>query len=163
MIAFTVREVLFSLIYSLIFGSAFFVVSSLLGVLLRYACRFGELWHNVTSYGKIFEKPTKIRGRIAKWLESVESFVLTIIFFVGFILLSYYALDGSLRLYVFLTSLAAFYSLHCILYSRFQAIIFSVLDAVYFAFVFIIRVATFPFLRLFKKIRSHSITFARKK
>ena len=72
MIAFTVREVLFSLIYSLIFGSAFFVVSSLLGVLVRYACRFGELWHNATSYGKIFEKPTKIRGRIAEWLESVE-------------------------------------------------------------------------------------------
>lgn len=163
MIAFTTREVLCSLIYSLIFGVGFFALTTAFSALLRYAFRFGKLWDDLTTYGKIFEKPMKIRGRIPESLESIESFLLTLCFFLGFILLSFYALDGSVRLYTFLTALAAFCLLHRVLFSRVSAAIFCMLDVIYFVFVFLIRALTFPFLRLFVKIKSKNIVFARKK
>ena len=103
MIYFEAEEIFLSVLHSFAYGFAFSLFT-LLPRLLIYSSRFVfTLPKSLVCYQRITDavKPREISGeyRLAK---AVTVFLGVVTFFVGYILLSYYSLDGAIRAYTLL-------------------------------------------------------------
>lgn len=154
MMHFTVSEIFSSVLFAFIFGAgcaflymlALSIFDQLAYILLfpKYIFCYSE---------KILSIPPKTNSGRKEKGSPVLTFFSIIIFTLGFILLSYFALDGSIRLYMLVISLSSLFLVKKVLLSK----IFSLLNiSVYYLFSYIIialRVVTYPFLRSFFYIK----------
>ena len=155
MIAFTTSEILLSLAYSAIYGAGFFVFFCLLNVFLSEARRIKIYAKGVISYDKILQNTAKKQGRSGYSRGSALEFWLVIFFFVGFIFLSYFALDGCFRMYMLWVSGGAFLACYGMLFSRLFALLSEVVEIVFFMLMLALRLLIFPFRCLALIILKH--------
>ena len=109
MIGFTSREILLSVLFSAIYGVVFSVIYQLLITLFHVLKSTPDLIINILKSSKILPAPDvkclvkdqKVGGGFA--------FFSVILYFLGFLLLSYLSLDGQLRLYMLVISSASLY------------------------------------------------------
>lgn len=145
MIGFSFLEIINSLLYSFIYGlgaSALYVVVSNIYLILK---SLPDLFYEIIIFDKILPSPNFKKCLKVGKKGPIFAFVSVFLFFIGFMLVSYFALDGEIRLYMLILSSAAFY----VFYSTFYDILKNILIVVSNAFIFIIsttfRLAVMPF------------------
>ncbi len=107
MIWFSPSEIGYSIICSLIYGAVF-------AALVCFVSLLSTLLSNAKAVLSSFVLPNKVRIKQSELLRQaksdISSFItvlLIILFTLGYILLSYYTLDGSMRSYTLLLSVAS--------------------------------------------------------
>ncbi len=159
MIHFSTGEMLFSLLYAIAFGVGFFLLFAAVSVLKKQIKRIAALPILLVRYDKILEKPTKNKSRNADEAGAAMTFIFVILFALGFILLSYYALDGCVRIYILLLALVGFILPKGLLYERLFLIFDRIFDLVFYVVTVALRVTVFPFLRLFLHFKTKKYKF----
>ena len=157
MMHFSMTEVLWSLIYALIFGGCFFLFY-IAAVVLKSECkRITTLPRLIIKYDKIFEKQAINKSRTDCSLGAVTKASLVILYSLGFVLLSYYALDGCVRMYLLFLSITTFLFLKIVLEDIILRFIKSVFDSVFYLILILFRIAVFPFLRIFLNFKARKL------
>ena len=146
MIAFSIEEIAFSILaalcYGLIFSAGLSFVLALIGVAFC-APAAGKIY----MYEKIFPLPTFKELNINRKFGMTTWILSIALYWLGFCLLSYLALDGELRLYMLVLSFASFY-LSNFAFSAFFTKLF-----LYFSRVFLI-VLSLVFRMIFAPIKA---------
>lgn len=132
MITFSLNSLFNSCVCAIIYGivySLFFAIIQTISVLPNFICRFSK---NATSSDRlqIMTKPC----------SGIVVFVAVLFFFIGFTFLSYYTLDGLIRVYLLLISVLIFYVSNKALYSL-----------VYFLFTLPLRFFLFPIRKIMER------------
>lgn len=159
MISFTSGEILLSLLYSLVYGVLFFIFYTLICLLKNEVGLLKSLPESIIRYDKILEKPIKMRGRIAKEQSPDVVAVSIIAFALGLVLLSYYALDGCVRIYLIIVSLTSFFAIKSLAFDKIFILLTSIFGFLIYLFTIALRIIIFPFLRLFSFFRKKSSVF----
>ena len=154
MMSFSTAEVLFSIIYSIAYGALFFLFYTATCIIKNELLTLKALPSNIIRYDKILQKSTKNQGRNQQESGALGVSLSIILFSLGLVFLFYYALDGCVRVYAFLTSLGAFFALKSLLFRRCVAIFSAIFDFSIFLITVGMRIAIFPFLRLFLYFKS---------
>ncbi len=143
---FSITEIIFSIIYAIIYGVAIGSVYQLVDRVPALIKGVLELPRRVLLYhGSIFEKRAvgdaeKVTER--RLSEGIKVFFQTVLFFIGYILLSYMVADGEPRLYILLFSLLGLWSSVAL---KFMILMLSrLLDRLCFVLIVLLRVITFP-------------------
>jgi len=157
MMPFTVQEILRSLIYAAVFGIGFFLFFTVAAIIVNQIRRLRFLPSLIIKYDKISEKTIKNNGRIENKSNSVSVSAAVVLFILGFLLLSYYALDGIIRIYLFLVSFISFAAAKQLFYKHIYSIINTIFDVAYHLFVLALRILCLPFLRIYLYIYSKYI------
>ena len=155
MIAFTTREILLSLVYSAVYGVGYFIFFCLVNIFLSELGRIKIYANGIISYDKILQNTAKKQGRTVFERSSALEFLLTLFFFVGFVFLSYFALDGCFRMYMLLLSGGAFLACYGMLFSRLFARLSEVVEIIFFMVMLALRLLIFPFRCLALIILKH--------
>ena len=163
MIVFTSEEIIYSVICAIVFGilfsavifvfqNFFNIICIILSSLLRTDKKIKEKLNN-TVIRKISDWLIIIK-RIGKALFSNFKTVLTVFLFtIGFILLSYYTLDGVVRLYQLIIAFFAYKVTMALIFNPINKITTSVVvkisDCIYSILNYIIKIISWPFKFLY--------------
>ena len=162
MIYFDFREIVSSVLHSLIYG-AFFSVFSLTFLVLKgfLGSAFRALCQIFVYNGSLFKTEWRGgKGWGAKF-SSVSAFLFTVMFSLGFIFLSYYSIDGQIRVYMLLIAVSVFLLVRFLFENRLRAIICRLFELVLSIFIIISRIILLPFRNfvfLFYKKRKQTNT-----
>lgn len=163
MMSFTMREILASVAFGCLFGFLFFMIFTAVNLLIYRSRVFFTFPLLLIQYDKILENPIKNIGRNKIKANSTIFFLFVILFFLGFVLLSYYVLDGCIRIYLFLLSVCTFFISKALLYELLNSFLDRVIGAAFYLLVLCFRIFIFPFLRLslvlYSKILESKIKF----
>lgn len=105
MIGFSMYELLLGALNSLIYGFCFSVISLFFDVIYKQSSKFIIHLSNAFKFKKGETGTRKPSKSIDNKNSSLVAFLKVISFSLGFLLLSYYSLDGEIRLYMLLLSL----------------------------------------------------------
>ena len=146
MIYFSFQEILFSVVASLIYGLGFGSCYHLLSVFGRMLKALLSLPREALFYrGSIFcveRRKGEARGFLSDLSGNIKVFFFTVLFVVGYILLSYLTLDGELRLYTLALSALGFLSSVLL-----KIPLLKLVDALFFVwklFVILLRFLCYP-------------------
>ena len=109
---YTLYEILASTLHAAIYGASFALLIVFANVILKEFARLIAVPREIFCYsGKIFERPNptfklKRGGKARRISKGIFVFLSVFLFTLGFILLSYYSLDGSIRLYMLAISIS---------------------------------------------------------
>jgi hypothetical protein len=109
MMGFTGEELLLSVLHAVIYGGACSVIYCILKLLCDLPSSLGRVCKDIAVYENILSVKEPQRYVILGKRGWLFSFLGLIAYFVGFLLLSYYSLDGQVRIYMLLISSASFY------------------------------------------------------
>ena len=114
---FTSSEIAHSALHAVLFAIIFFLVNLLINSTLK---AIDCLRISVTEPLKIRRiiKCGALKKHTLKFTEALAKFIGVITFFVIYILLSYFSLDGEIRLYLLILYFAAFYLLNSAFYGK---------------------------------------------
>lgn len=151
MIYFSSSEILISVIASALYGVLFSLFSLAFVV---FACLFKEFFRSVKN---AFDYSIKLSAiplkNPNKSTGGVYVFLGIIAFSLGYVLLCYFSLDASFRLYVLLISATTYF----IFYSFINKIITPILNAIIFRVLFclsaVLRIFAFPFFKIYVYIK----------
>lgn len=153
MIYFSFREILLSVGYAALYGviTALIFVSflSLKGLLSDLRAYSRE----IISYERVFSSIKAKRSEGEVELSAAATFFAIIFFFLGFILLSYHALDGEIRIYMLIVVFASFYLSKIAFLSVFQKVIIRFFRFVLYVLIVILRLVIMPFRSFYPKIK----------
>ena len=162
MIPFTSFEILASIFSATIFGAFFAFLNLVLKILnleIRHISKIGEHLFNSKNIFSIPKRRALITAeppKRHKYLSEISTFFKVIIFDVGFILLSYYALDGEIRAYLLFFSIGFFILFN----SLFDKTLLKITDVffvfIYGVFVVFLRLSLRPLLLAIKKIKKEN-------
>ena len=100
MMGFSGREILLSVLYAFLFGLGYSLLYQLILISLEAVKSLPRLAREILGSEKIFPSPSIKKELKDRKFGAVFAFFSVFLFFVGFLLLSYLALDGQLRLYI---------------------------------------------------------------
>ena len=156
---FSSEEILSSVISAILFGGAFAFFCVLASNVFRQAVALIISGRQIFSYVGIFDVPRleyEYRASKTGLLSQMFAFFFTVLFGVLFILLSYYSLDGSLRIYMFLIFGSAFLAIYLTLNKYLTQIFDAIFSFIFKALVYAIRLVFLPtrcfFTKIFPKI-----------
>ena len=109
MMGFTGEELLLSVLHALIYGAIFSVVCQMMSIVCDMILALPTVCKDMLIYKNIFSVTDFNRYTSVDKRGWFFSFFSLIAYFLGFLLLSYYSLDGSLRVYMLLIASASFY------------------------------------------------------
>ena len=151
MIYFSPVEILCSLLHAVVFGMGFSFIYQLFVVILRTVKSIPGLMNEILFAERIFPFPS-VKGKIKEGEEGgMTAFLSVIFFFLGFLLLSYFSLDGRLRIYMLVVSSASLYVFNCTFSVILRAFFGNAFNLILALASTVIRCATLPFKRLFRK------------
>ena len=150
---FSLREILYSLLYAIIYGA----VSALIFCVFRSArIILYDIRKSVgllIKYDKIYQvRFTEDPGK-SREMHPTELFLSIVFLFVVYILLSYHALDGVIRLYMLITFFASFYLSKIVISAFLDKIVGRIVRLIFSLFIVAFRFATFPACRLLLKLK----------
>ena len=158
MMTFTGREILLSALYALIYGGGFSFVYQLLIILVRTVKAMPSLAVEILNADKIFPSP-RVKNAINKGKEgALFAFFSVVLFFIGFQLLSYLALDGQLRIYMLALSSAAFYITNLAFYTFLRIICITLFDIIILLLSTAVRVLVLPVKKVASLIKRRKIS-----
>lgn len=148
MISFSLGEILGSVIYALAYGVVFSVAFSLCRLIRGILFALPEITIESIKYKKIFPLPNFKQYIDPKIIGPLFGFVWIIIFTLGFILISYFSLDGVIRIYMLLIAFASFYLSNFLFCDILNKILLFILNLILQLFCLILRVIILPFKKL---------------
>ena len=161
MIPFTTFEIMLSVISASVFGAIFAFFDTILKILSLEFNHVKRIREHVLGSGSFFSLPKRADFHKDKSKESyrylgeISTFAKVIIFIVGFILLSYYSLDGAVRLYLLLFGIGFFILFRGISDKTLLRIVDAVFCFLYGIFVICLRLVCRPFMFTVKKISNY--------
>ncbi len=143
MMTFSGQEILLSIVFSLAFGGLFAILFSLILILKEMCLLSLDTLKRTVIFDKIFPLP-----RLRKIKKSPKCGVILTVFFIfifmlGFSLLSYFSLDGELRLYMLVLAFASFYLSKFAFFEILGTIFVLLLNAFFAVFSFALRLLAF--------------------
>ena len=136
MMGFSAREVLLSVVYSVAYGAAYSLIYKTLEFLINLIFVFPEYLCTQLREEKIISL-ISIKGKIkGRKNGPIFTFFSTLTYFTGFLLLSYFSLDGDIRLYMLILSSASLYIFNltfCDFWHKILTTLFDIVFALLFA------------------------------
>ena len=151
MIAFTLGEILSSLIYAAIYGAVFSAVYSGIKLLCDTVLSIPGLIGNIFVYESIFHLPNFRKNIVRRKIGSIFTLLLIILFTLGFVLISYLTLDGVIRLYVLFVAFASFYLSNFVFCDILSRVFLWIFDQILKLVCLIVRILIHPFRMLIRK------------
>ena len=140
---FTAEELLLSFLYALVYGISYAAFIETIGVL-------GKLFRNVPSVVQsviIYDKlcsPSCITLIKNDRHAGIRTFATTTAFSIGFIFLSYFALDGEVRLYTLIASITSFFIFKLLTKKYLSSTAYAILSVVFRLPLILLRVILYP-------------------
>ena len=148
MMGFSGREILLSVLYAFLFGLGYSLMYQLILISLEAVKSLPRLAREILGSEKIFPSPSIKKEIKDRKFGAVFAFFSVFLFFVGFLLLSYLALDGQLRLYMLVISSASFYVFNSAFFVVLSNIFILLFDCLIFVFSTAFRIIILPLKRL---------------
>lgn len=153
MITSDIKEILFSVLYALIFGSGFAVFYSFIILLKTVVVSLPKAVVDCIKFEKITPLPS---FDYIFYRQSGGAFIIVcsvLIYGLGFSLLSYITLDGQIRIYMLILSFASFYLSKFAFYEICIKLLLHLYRLILILVSFFFRLILLPF----KKIASHHL------
>ncbi len=160
---FTLNEIFNSIISALIYGGIFEFICIFCSALYALAALFLALPVKAFFYkGRIFctvypEQYLADGKRVDIPLKLIASTLGVLLFSLGYLLLSYFALDGELRLYTLLIALLSGYALRVAVRPYVLRIFTFLLTRIFALLVILLRILTYPLRSLLIRIANTKI------
>ena len=151
MITFTQREILFSVICAFFYGSIFASIKAVIDSSILYSKKFFDSLKRTFEYDKTFHSFKILRSTDNRSSGPILTFAYILIFFMGYLLLSYLVCDGIIRIYVLLICFASFYLLKNALFRVFEVLFLFVFNFLLGILCVFLRLVAFPFKKVFDK------------
>jgi hypothetical protein len=149
MIAFTKEQVLFSIIYAAIYGLAASVVYNLSCALISILKSLPQIFRQAVCFDKIFPLPRFDKANKSGEVGGLIVFASIISFSFGFLLLSYFALDGCIRLYMLIITSASFFVSNIVLWTILESAVLALINIFLKLTSIIIRCVIVLFRKIF--------------
>ena len=159
---FTTLETVGSILSAAIFGVIFAFLDTVLKLFSTEINHIGKIGEHIFADGGIFRIPKRCKetkaekGQSSRLFGEIKTFLKVLFFGIGFILLSYYALDGAIRIYLLLFAIGFFFLFRYASDASLFKICDSVFLFVYGSLVILLRLVLRPILAIskiiFKKI-----------
>ncbi len=161
MIYFTAEEIYLSILHSIIYGTGFALALSAVDCIIRLAGRSREYFSSLFHYEKIFSvSSVKAKEISISSIGRIRLLIYIITFSVGYILLSYFSLDGIFRLYTLVLSLLIMYFTKLTLGAAAVKLFDKLLFVLLYPIVVVLRIVIRPFRKIFIKIREKPLASA---
>ena len=152
---FTAEELILSFLYALVYGISYAAFVETIGAL-------GKLFRNVPTFVQsviIYDKlcpPSYINLTPNDRHAGLRTFATTTAFSIGFILLSYFALDGEVRLYTLIASITSFFIFKMLTKKYISGAAYAILSVVFRFSLILLRVILYPirYIYLHKKTKN---------
>ncbi len=154
MMGFSGREILLSVLYAFIFGLGYSLFYQLILISFETLKSLPRLAREILGSEKIFPSPSIKKEIKDRKFGAVFAFFSVFLFFVGFLLLSYLALDGQLRLYMLIISSASFYIFNSAFFVVLSNAFILLFDCLIFIFSTALRIIILPFRRLVLTVKN---------
>ncbi len=154
---FTISEIFLSILYAFAFGAAYELILISALVLKQQLLLLGELPSAIFKYkGKLlsvkeyFTAKEKYENRkSSKIATEIYTFIKVAVFSFLFLFLSYYALDGEVRLYMLVCSIISMNVVKYLLTSTFIPVSERFFKAVLCGIIIFLRIVFFPIRKIF--------------
>ena len=144
MIGYTSYELIWSVAHALIYGAFFAFVYQLALILRGLIVSIPSLLCEVVFYEEFFVPP-RLKDHIEGGKTgSLFAFFSLLSYFLGFILLSYYSLDGQIRLYMLAITSASLYIFNISFCVVLRAVITFLLDVLLVVVAITVRIILLP-------------------
>ena len=154
---FTTFETIASLFSAAVFGAIFAVLDAILKILSVEARCIKKIHEHLLKYKSIFELPkSEMNSREEKrsgLVGEVSVFFKVTAFTLGFILLSYYALDGAIRIYLLIFAIAFFLLFKYASDATLLKLADRIFVFIYGIFIVTLRLLSRPLVWGFKRIK----------
>ena len=161
MISFSINEIHLSIGYAAGYGVAYSAIFSLCLLLRAVIFSLSKILSDIFKFEKIFPLPSFKKHIKLSERGAVFSFLSVIIFTLGFVLISYFALDGVLRVYMLVFAFASFYLSKFALFDFLNRLFVWIFDKLLMLLCLFLRISFAPIRFLFKFIKSRIIYFLR--
>ena len=158
MIAFTTKEIINSVFLSFAYGAISSFCYTIILTINSLLNNAPTIFERIVVFDNVFPVPHHRKLLDTKKKGPLIVFISILFFGIGFILLSYLALDGEIRLYMLIVSSALFYLLNLTFFDIFRKIVFLIFDCFIVALSIPIRL----FIYLLKKLFHLFIKFSNK-
>ena len=149
MIGFSEQELIISALYAVIYGILFSFAYRLFSILIHVIKEAPRLCSEVVFANKIFPA-VKINSRLGNGKNGpISAFFSTVLYFIGFLLLSYFCLDGQLRVYMLVISSASLYVFNFAFFVILSRIAIILTDGILFLVSTAVRLVILPFKFIF--------------
>ena len=155
--SFSFSEIINSVFCAIIYGGGFFAFFVIFRILLSRLRDIKLFIRSSYKYSRITDR--KCRGSTHQNASSITVFFDILFFGIGFILLSYFALDGCIRVYMALVTSFVFFALKKLLYSRTFSGVGLLLDYIELPLIFCLRVALLPLIWIFRKLLQNGTNY----
>lgn len=163
MMTFSEAELISSVVYALIYGILFACLLSATQLVKEILLNIKTIGREMLMVEKIFPLPRFRNMKIQRDLGAGLSVLSIFIYAIGFSLLSYLALDGEIRLYMFLLSFASFYLSKFVFFEFLTNVFLKFFRLLLILLSFAVRPVFFIIKKFINSIKSLSnIIFARK-
>jgi hypothetical protein len=153
MIYFTAEEIYLSIIYSFIYGAGLALILTVFKVILGVRCAIGKYAESILHYERITKVENYCKySKTTRYGRVYTVFSITM-FFLGYLLLSYYALDGNLRIYTFLISLLSTRIFHRIIEPLISTLCCGLIHSLICPLVILLRIIMHPILKKMLSVR----------
>lgn len=153
MIAFTTGEILLSVIYALIFGAGFAVLTSAVDMLLGVALTLPTFAREVFCFDRILPPPKLSQAGTGRKKGALYIFLCVILFAIGFSLLSYVSLDGQIRIYMLALAFASFYLSKSVFCDFLTKLFLSLFKLILSGLTVVLRLIISPFFIILKAVK----------
>ena len=144
MIGYTSSELLLSVLHAAIYGAIFSIIYQLALLIYGLSLRGASMLCEMVVYDKFFSL-SRLRGKLSLTdFGGIFAFFSLLGYFIGFLLLSYYSLDGQLRLYMLAVSSATFYCFNLSFCVILRNIIIFLLDLILDFLTLAVRIILLP-------------------
>jgi len=166
MIPFEINQLLIGAVSALVYGVCFGMFLSILTIIHRQIFAIPICVKSIFKCRKdkpLEEVPSKRESKSTTetLLTQIIAFFKTVLFSFGFMLLSYYSLDGEIRLYMIALSLISLCASKVFLSCYIEPLLEKIINAVLRVIFSVLRFLFFP-LRVIFSILSEKIPFFRK-
>lgn len=145
---FSATEIFESVISALVLGSVFGIFCIFVSTLFDFLSSAFLSLRSLFTYEKIFERPSLLSPEKRERKSSIEgiiTFLTTVVFGLLYILLSYYSLDGAIRVYMLLLFGGSYLGVFLPLSRYLKPYFLRALFALLILLVYFIRILIAPF------------------
>ena len=155
--SFSFSEIINSVFCAIIYGVVYFIFFIFSRFLYSRISHLKHLLFSLYNYSKINEFKRIVTEAFSP--NGVVTFFEILLFGMGYILLSYFSLDGCIRVYMALISYFAFYLLRKLLFLRVYKTLNYLFDHLEFPLIFVLRVINLPFIWFYRKLSQIFVNF----
>ncbi len=150
MIGFGREEIIMSVLYALVFGAGLCMVRTMINTVFEIFPLLRQMIICAVKFDKILDFP-KINLHHTSKNRPVWDFFAVILFSLSFMLLSYYSLDGQIRLYMIFCVFAAFYLSKIAFFGFLESLFSKILCLIFSLLSVLLRILILPFTSIFLK------------